>query len=332
VGFWKTYRGFSPFVQVCLALSLVLGVCLLVLCLWGDSTHPPWFWPRWWHKLGYGLNIFASFTAFLIGVPIALVVLETIKSNAAQKQQIESVNRISKVAWSDFSKEVLDLCTDERINAVESTQNDSSPTDQVQAEHNIIMEEMEACRNAVREHRQREGANSASALAQIAALKRFLATHATTLSQRRRAVDEQFGTKSNLRPKWNYIVSLWQVLDTPVRLRRMEFGLEPIPKEWYKGILDNMSSSENVIFDFLQIHSGTRSRRRGIASISDLEALMDAILNLPPRLLLFVLENNYDEYIGSGVTTYWLKASLARTFLKVLKFEVDQVTRSGWPE
>jgi hypothetical protein len=325
VGFWKTYWGFSPLVRVCLAVLLVLGVCLLVLCLWGDSAHPPWFWPSWWHKLGYGLNIFASFTAFLIGVPIALVVLDTIKSDYAQQEQIDAVNRISSEAWSDFSKPVHDLCTDERIKALENADDHSSATDQVQTEHDLIIEKMEACRDALRKDRT-------SALAHVADLKSFLAAHATTLEQKRKAVDEQFGTKYKLRPTWNYILSRWQALDTHVRLRRMEFELEPMDQEWYKDILDKLSSSENALFDFLQVHGGTSSGREGIATMSNLQSIMDVSVNLPDQQLVVIFDNQYNEYIGSGVTGYWNEAFSASIFLRTLKIAVDQVTKSGWPE
>lgn len=302
----------------------MLGVCLLGFGLWVELSPPP-LWPSWWHKLGYGLNIFATFTTFLIGVPIALVVLETIKSNAAQNQQIESVNRISKVAWSDFSKAVHDLCTDQRMNAVKNTEDDSSAADQVQAEHDLIIEKMEACRDAIRK-------DQTSALAQIADLKSLFATHATTLEQKRKAVDQQFGTEYSLRPKWNYIVSLWQVLDTHVRLRRMEFELEPMNRESCKRILDNLSSSENDMFDFLQVHGGTGSRKEPIATMLNLQSIMDTYLDVADQQLAVIFDNHYYEYIGSGVPSYSMKASEAWMLLVTLKMSVDQVTKSGWPE
>lgn len=327
MGFWKTYWGFTPFVRVCLAVSLVLGVSLLVLCLWGDSTHPPWFWPSWWHRLGYGLNIFASFTAFLIGVPIALVVLDTIKSDAAQKQQIESVNRISKVAWSDFSKAVHDLCTDERINATKMADDKSSATDQVQAEHDLILEKIEACRNAIRAVPKQ----NPSRIAHAADLKSFLAIHATTFEQRRKAVDEQCGSEYTLRPKWNYTLSLWQVLDTHVRLRRMEFELEPMAQDSYRNILDKMTSTRNDMFGFLEAHNGKSSHEEGFTSMLSLQSIMESFLSLSEQQIIVILDEHYSEHIGIGLDTYWMRAWQASTFLSLLRISVNAVTKSGWP-
>ncbi len=310
-----------------MALSLVVGLCLLGLGFWGELAPPCW-WPDWWHKLGYGLNIFASATGFLIGVPIALVFLETIKSNAAQQAQIDQVNRISEAAWSEFSKAIDELCSDERVGAVNRTNNASSATDQVQAEHDIIIERLEASRAAIR-------SNPNKAMDEIADLKTFLATHATTFEDKRKAVDKQFGTRHTLRPKWNYVLSSWRVLDEHVRVRRLEFELAPMSQESYTNILDKLSSDDdNNLFEFLHVHSGgakSAFREGGITSMTDLAALIDISLEMPADQLANILTKHYNEWIGSSLKHYWTNAFGAYLFLTSLKMSVESVATRGWP-
>src|SRR5262249_46831046 len=161
---------------VCIAMSFLFGIALLIVGLWGELYPPPW-WPLWWKNLGYGLGMLASFTSFLIGVPVVLIVLESFKSNLAQDLQIESVNRISKAAWNDFAKAVADLCTAERINAVMHTEDDSSAVAQLQAEHDLIMETLHKFHDEI----QRD---SSSASKKAANLKAFLAAHAGILEEK----------------------------------------------------------------------------------------------------------------------------------------------------
>jgi hypothetical protein len=327
VGFWKALLGFSWTARICFGLSLLLGLILLGLGFWGELSqpNPPSWWPQGqWKKLGYGLNILASLTGFLIGLPIALVFLETIKSNALEKKEIESVTRISKAAWTDFSVAINDLCTDKRIDAVKSTDDDSSPAAQVNTEHDVIMEKLEACRAEICRDRSK-------ASAQIASLKTFLAAHATTFEEKRKVVDSEFGNDFTLRRKWNYILSLWQVLDTHVRLRRIELELEPMEKDTYTRLLDDLTSDENPVFVFLNLHDGVSSKEDGLTSMLSLQSLMDTLISLPDSQLEIILIQHYAEYIGIGVKSYDIKAWSASMFLSMLKLTVNHVTKSGWP-
>lgn len=320
-------KGFEPPTRRWLRVSFFSGIALLILGVWIDAFSPCALW-AWWHGLGlgYSLNILAAFTGFLIGVPVTVVLLDRFKSDLAEKAQIESVNRISKAAWEDFSKAIDELCSDERVEAVHRTDEGSSATDQVQAEHDLIIERLEACRAAIR-------SDPNSAMDEIADLKRFLATHSTTFEEKRKAVDGQFGTRYTLRRKWNYIISLWRVLDEHVRVRRIEFELAPMSQESYTSILDKLTSNDdNDLFGFIDVHSGAKSfRRSGITAMADLQSIMDVSLGLSDEELANIVAHRYDEWIGSSLKYYWTKATAAYIFLTSLKMTVESVTRSGWP-
>ena len=139
LGVVKTYLGFTKPIRIAFALMFITGVVMCV-SLWLTDlgigfTEPHWitrFNAEWLHNHGYIPNILAGLTGFFIGVPVALVVLETIKSDYVRQEQIDAVDRITKVAVRDFSEAVNAMCTDERIAAVEHREDNSSLTDQVQ--------------------------------------------------------------------------------------------------------------------------------------------------------------------------------------------------------
>ena len=213
MGFWKTYRGFSCTAQSLMAASFAIGWCLLGLGFWGE-LHPPWFWPQWWHKLSYGMNIFASATGFLIGVPIALVIVDTIKSSAAQKAQIDSVNRISKAAWRDFSSAVEDLCNDTRLKTLydyESYEDedgvkkerDISPVAAIIEEHMAITSQIIACRNAIK-------FSPGDVANEIQKVKESVGPHVDNLKKNSKLVQKEFGygLSSNIKESWTRMISL----------------------------------------------------------------------------------------------------------------------------
>jgi hypothetical protein len=323
VGFWEAFRGFSCRAQVGFVVSFVAGLILLGLGFWGELCPPP-YWPGWWHKLGYGLNIFAAFTSFLIGLPFAAVILETIKSNAAQNAQIDAVNRISAAAWSDFSDAVNHLCAESRIKALESTDDGLSPIQRVQQEHDSILETIDKCRRQIRARRF-------TSQAEVTELKEFLGVHVTELQNRRKAVDEHFGTEYKLGREWNYVLSLWQVLDTHVRLRRMEYQLDPMERDSYTRILNDLMQDENPIFQFCKAQHDISTSEKPIAGILGLEARIDGLLSLTDQMIAHTLDQRYAEWFGVGVNDYWSRAFQASMFLTMLKGNVLIVTKSGWP-
>lgn len=323
MGLWKTYRGFSGFWQFLLALSLFAGLGAASVGLWGEYTQAS-FMPSWWSRMPYGVNLASSLTAFMVGVPVASVVLETMTSNRVEKAQKESVNRISAVAWSNFVKAIHDLCSDERIGALMSTDEIPNLVNPVQEEHDLIVDTLQQCWNAIRR-------DPNSTPAEIANLRIFLAQHVSILESRCEAVDNKFGHEYQIRPKWNYILSMWQVLDTHVRLRRMEFQLDPMNEDSYTHILDSLMADKNPMFEFLSLHSGYGSQEGAVTSMMGLRSLMDAVLTFSDEKLLWFI-NNYGSRIGTSLKTYDTDAFSAGLFLWGLKVRVDFVTISGWPD
>lgn len=71
-------------------------------------------WPKW----AFLPNLFNSIVGFLIGVPVALVLLTTL-ANEREDNQLE---RLSCAAWDDFAERVKTFCSDSRIEALEEAE------------------------------------------------------------------------------------------------------------------------------------------------------------------------------------------------------------------
>ncbi|NTY58734.1 hypothetical protein [Mycolicibacterium sphagni] len=315
MGLWNTYRGFGGFWQFCLALSFVAGLGAAGLGIWGEYTEAS-FMPSWWNRMPYGVNIASSLTAFMVGVPVASVVLETMTSNRIEKAQKESVNRVSKEAWSNFTKAIHELCSEERKDAISST------AKMVEGEHDLIVNEFRRCRLEISNKPVPQ-----SILGEIEKLRIFLLHHVPILAQRCEAVNEQFGREHQIRPKWNYILSLWQVLDTHVRLRRMEFQLDPMDEDTYSRILNDLMSDENPLFEFLTLHSGYGVQDGAVTSMMGLHALLNAAMMMPDDELFRFIKHWDDRLMG-----YYPAALHTSVFLMGLRMNVDSVTRDGWPD
>ncbi|SER81928.1 hypothetical protein SAMN04488583_6383 [Mycobacterium sp. 88mf] len=287
-------------------------------------THPEWlfrFNAEWLKAHAYIPNILAGITGFLIGVPVALVVLETIRSDYTQNVQIEAVRRISLAAWSDFSEAVADLCTDDRIKAIGNTEDDSSPTDLLKVEHDVLIEALESCRDEIRK-------DPSLASVRFTELKSFLQLHLPIFRERYKAVNKAFGVDYKLRRQWSYTLALWELIDTHIRLRRLEFGLEKIDTDSYMRLREQMTSPENPIFEFLGVHS-KQSDEKGVRSMADLLSILDLIPTLSDSQLAYILDEAYSEYIGTGVANYWSEAYSANSFLFMLKASALSVSLSG---
>lgn len=78
--------------------------------------------------------------------------------------------------------------------------------------------------------------------------------------------------------------SLWDVLNTHVRLRRMEYGLDPMPKNLYSDIVDALTAPENPLFDFFDVHGSSSTGDNRIGGILDLETMIDICLTMSGEL------------------------------------------------
>lgn len=313
LGVVKTYLGFGKPTRVVFALMFGVGVVMCV-SLWLTDVGIGFTEPRvltrfnaaWLHSHAYIPNILAGLTGFLIGVPVALIVLETIKSDYARNEQINAVNRITRVAWRDFSAAVAVVCSDARIKTVEQTDDDFSLTGQVQAECTLIIESLEACRDAIRKDRT-------TTITEVTKVKKFIAIHTQALQKMYDAVTKGFGTDYEFERQWSHAVALWEVIDTHIRLRRMEFDLEKMDTNTYIRLRRDMTSPKNGVSEFLDVHSRLSEGGNRVKSVRDLLIMLDVLLKLPDEQLAKILDKAWSEYFGSGLQNYRSEAHAAAT-------------------
>ncbi|GAA2400207.1 hypothetical protein [Mycolicibacterium llatzerense] len=133
MGIRRTLNDFNPSTRIVLVLSLLLGVMLLFgftltdvgvdLTLWGWDPKPHWlkqYNAGWFHTHAYVPNILAALTGFLIGAPVALIVLATFTVQREEQAALDRVNRLSQVAWYNFLDAVIAFDPRERLDAVQN--------------------------------------------------------------------------------------------------------------------------------------------------------------------------------------------------------------------
>jgi hypothetical protein len=151
MGIRGTFNDFQRSTRVLLVVSFVVGLLLLVgfsltdlginLTLWGWDPKPTWlkrYDADWFHSHAYIPNIYAGLTGFLIGAPVALIVLATFTVQREETQVLKRVNAISIQAWNRFRDSVFELCSDQRLSGLKVS------ADLVQKIHNDVFAEYPA--------------------------------------------------------------------------------------------------------------------------------------------------------------------------------------------
>jgi hypothetical protein len=126
-GVVDTYLGFGVATRLIFAAlflaGAIMGVSLWLTDLGAGFTEPRWlfrFNAKWLSDHAYIPNILAGFTGFLIGVPVAAVVLATFTTQREEKVALDRVNRLSKSAWYTFRDAAYEFCSKERVEALEN--------------------------------------------------------------------------------------------------------------------------------------------------------------------------------------------------------------------
>ena len=111
--FVKTYRIFKPFNRFLIIFSLIAGFLVLITCWYIDLGNS-----KWWHGHAYILNIWAGFTGFLIGAPVAAVILASFTVQREERSALTRVNELSRLAWEEFRTAVHKFASNDRLDAL----------------------------------------------------------------------------------------------------------------------------------------------------------------------------------------------------------------------
>lgn len=313
MGFVTTFRSFKGRTQALIALSFFIGVVLLVV-MWEIDLRSQWL-----HNHAYIPNILAGFTGFLIGAPVALVILATFTVEREEQVALDRVNRISAHAWRDFRSAAYEFCSDTRIQCLEGYE--------VGAIESISREvQARFYKYPIRRAAQIPTDEDREKL--IADVQQKLPTWELAISQ----VNKSIPRYEVLQVEWSDIRSKWAILDQYVRLQRLERGLRWFGNDTNAALREYMSAQLNPIRNFTIMHD--RDYSEG-SSHRNVELALDSA-----RRYLILGTDDLSNRLGSSMTDfphqqvvgYAAVAQRCAESLRQLREFVEQVDAAGWPE
>lgn len=330
MGFWKTFTDFRRSTRIWLIVSLVLGLLLLTgftltdagidLTLWGWDPKPGLlkrYNADWLHSHAYIPNIYAGVTGFLVGVPVAAVVLATFTIQREDQAALDKVNRLTDVAWHQFRDAIHEYCGEEQIERFETTVR-------------IMLTIHDETRQHIEQYSHPDAVHTAQEYAnQIAFISAQIPRWSSALTD----LSQQVGLETTLRLKWYAIRDDWNTLHQYVRLQRLDRRLRWLDRNVNSYLQLRMSSEEHPFVGFMRIHEGPY--RRDIAS----DSMASAVENLESLVELdhsgfdvMVVRNIEDYYPRFVVLDYTEEAARVVESLRGLRSAVEQVEAANWPQ
>lgn len=345
MGVRETFNDFQRSTRVLLVMSFVVGLLLLVgfsltdlgvnLTLWGWDPKPTWlkqYDGDWFHSHAYIPNIYAGLTGFLIGAPVALIVLATFTVQREETQALKRVNAVSVQAWNRFRDSVFELCSDQRLTGLEIS------ADLVQKIHNDVFAEYSAYRELGRQYVP-YAAGSVSGARQRGTtadetnkFQRYLAANQEELMSQINEVFNRVGNDHSFQVQWAGVRTNWTTLDQYVRLQRFERNLGWFNSDLDSDLSNRLSDTANPLTEFFDVHHV--KTRQSNDSMLAARAAMEHDSTLAKDDLdakLFAGPSPGTFFGHRPVNNYYARALLGRSSLEALRDAVLRVERDGWP-
>ncbi len=328
MGFWETFKDFKPSTRVVLIASFVLGVALLIGFSLTDAGvnvtlgnfDPKPYWLRrynadWFHGHAYIPNILAGLTGFLIGAPVATVILATFTIQREDRAALEKVNGLTDLAWKQYRDAVHEYCSEDQIETLQKR------AKKVQKIHDEIFKAMQSYRT-----------KPARTAGDYQKVKEYLLSQVDRWADALTDLSHRVGLETILRLRWYAIRTDWNTLDQYVRLQRLDRELS-----WFDRTVDSylqlrMSSEEHPFTEFMQIHEGPHRGLMGSSMNSAIDDLQGAEkLNNEEFDVLYV--HKHEERFPHIVVLDYSESleKLVRS-LRGLREAVEKVESAKWPE
>ena len=345
MGFWDTFKDFKRSTRVFLVGSFVLGLLLFCgfsltdlgvnLTLGSWDPKPEWlkqFNAEWFHSHAYIPNILAAITGFLVGAPIALVILATFAGQREDTEALRRVNAISLQAWNRFRDSVFELCSEERLNGLKISAR------LVATIHLDIYGEYGAYRQlGTQEVPYKSGSimgvrQRGTTVEETDTFQRYLAANEEELMAQINEVFNRVGNDHSFQVQWAGVRTNWTTVDQYVRLQRFERNLQ-----WFNAGVDaelshRLSDTANPLMEFFDVHHV--KKRHSHDSMLAARATVKHDAQLPKE----ELDSKLLSGTGSGnvfghrsVDNYYGTALKGRDSLEALRDAVLRVDREGWP-
>ncbi|WP_156660673.1 hypothetical protein [Mycobacterium sp. 852002-10029_SCH5224772] len=322
----------------------VFGIAVLVL-LWAvdlnaltfsigrlDLMQVHWLQAEWLRSHSYIPNILAGFTGFLIGAPVAAVLLASFALEREEQAAAAGIIRTTEFAWNRFRDAVHELCTDERIRGLK----EGPP--RARRVHNEVYECFR--QYYVQGHNRRKGPPFRwNTTAEEHEQLKVKVTERLP-SFKSEVVDyflELGLMESQFQMPWTEAALSWNTLDQYVRLRRLELGLRWMPQELYVGISRHMIKSAKPLDEFSEMHESKLTSRPLVPSMFAAYAAAKWYMDLDKEALDNRISNpsakgpdgffNDDEELA----LYVQRGIAASEYLKGLRTLIETVDAEGWP-
>ena len=311
----KTYSSFKPFTRILLLLSLVAGVIVLIVC-WtidlGDSA--------WWHRHAYIPNIWAGFTGFLIGAPVALVILATFTAEREQNETLKRVNRLSQLAWDNFVSSAQKFCTPERMKAV------AEGADEVKRRHDDAFDAVQNYITVIRGGRPGPY-NPDELIDAVNAIEKSYEPFQTAVS----SVTGALKDPETLAVEWSAIVGAWNTLDQYVRLQRLERNLAWFDPEIDAELRKWLSRPQSPLGQFAELHGFDIKHKTNVKTMVEAVDAVGVYIQLDEDARARALRASTSRFGYVKVRDYLAYAIDASFFLGRFPDCVNKVIDANWP-
>lgn len=212
--------------------SIVIGAVLVIAAVVLDLLG---MWPHW----TFLPNLVNSLAGFFIGVPVALVLLETL-TNERENNKIE---RLSCAAWTDFADRVRAFCSDARIRALDDAE-----------------QKLAELWRAIRDELLTYMPEHSKAIVHLpkdetyTAFQERMKRWCQQMTNQCTSIDKAVGNAASLEPEWLAIRRSWTLLDVMVKVQRIGADLEWLPDDIDTGLQIKMERGGNPIAAFSDAH------------------------------------------------------------------------------
>lgn len=304
-----------------LLAGLVLFVSLTLTDLGIGFTRPHWvthYGAEWLRNHAYIPNILAGFTGFLVGVPIALVVLETVTGTREDKVEVDKAKRVSAAAWHDFRSAAMEFANADRRHALLN----DAPIN-IYPIYEEILEQLRAYRG--------EEPFVAPTREQYDSLMTYLKDKEVKFKSEIDSVTRKVGDIDELLKSWSRVLSTWSVLNTYVRSRRIELDRPWFNDDSNSTLVSSLATTANPLSDFSHVHSGFGLEPPASMTMAH-SWVRSYILWADKDKLDGVLQSDRKVFGIEGVDRYREQAQQAGLFLTGLSATIKLIDDEGWPD
>jgi hypothetical protein len=323
IGPVKTFNDFGYLSKATLIVMFVLGWIVLYFCYREDLSGS-----KWWHSLSYVPNIWAGFTGFLIGAPVAAVILASFTVEREERTTLDRVNRISTLAWNQYRDSIYLFCNAGRIDALERS------AQHVQKAHDETLA-------LLRNFRQ---PNSGTRLqppteAECIELVNYSRNQVSLWQNALIEINAHIPPSGALQSEWYAILTNWSTLDEYVRLQRLERGLRWFDNNINSYLTYRMSVQGHPLIEFSNAHDERQGNEiwkhenAHWSMAAMFESLRGLIESRKEEFLQRVLSPTpNDGFPWWGIIPkYALVAETAAKSLRGLRDSVKMVDAANWP-